>query len=150
MTGPELIPGPFMCSITHGPVLRELLLHSGGTLLAKPRLTQPKNLKKSTDSPASIPAVRVDQELAMIAAPTLAVGGTTDADLLKAISAGRDEEAFAELVRRYGPLVLSVCRRVLADRPVADDAFQAVFLVVAREAGTLRRPEQLGNWLYVA
>src|SRR5262245_39948694 len=84
----------------------------------------------------------------MIAAPTLAVGGTTDGDLLRAVSAGRDEEAFAELVRRHGPLVLSVCRRVLSDRPEADDAFQAVFLVLARKAGTVRRPEQLGNWLY--
>jgi RNA polymerase sigma factor (sigma-70 family) len=84
----------------------------------------------------------------MTAAPTLAVDGTTDGDLLRAVAAGRDEEAFAELVRRYGPLVLSVCRRVLADRPEADDAFQAVFLVLARKAGTIRRPEQLGNWLY--
>jgi RNA polymerase sigma factor (sigma-70 family) len=84
----------------------------------------------------------------MIEAPTRSVGGTTDGDLLRAVAAGRDEEAFAELVRRYGPLVLSVCRRVLSDRPEADDAFQAVFFVLSRKAGALRRPERLGNWLY--
>jgi RNA polymerase sigma factor (sigma-70 family) len=52
------------------------------------------------------------------------------------------------MVERHGPLVLSVCRRVLADAPDADDAFQATFLVLARKAGSVRRPEQLGNWLY--
>jgi RNA polymerase sigma factor (sigma-70 family) len=71
-----------------------------------------------------------------------------DRDLLGAFAARADEAAFAELVRRHGPLVRAVCRRVLADRPEADDAFQAVFLVLARKAGAVRRPEALGNWLY--
>src|SRR5689334_23319132 len=72
----------------------------------------------------------------------------TDRDLLRAFAATRDEAAFAALVRRHGPLVLGVCRRVLADAPEADDAFQAVFLVLARRAGSLRRPEQVASWLY--
>src|SRR5688500_1519866 len=70
----------------------------------------------------------------------------TDRELLRAFAEGRDGEAFAELVRRHGGLVHGVCERVLgAD---ADDAFQATFLVLARKAGSVRRPELLGNWLY--
>jgi RNA polymerase sigma factor (sigma-70 family) len=72
----------------------------------------------------------------------------TDRDLLLAFSAKADQAAFAELVRRHGPLVLGVCRRVLNDSPEAEDAFQAVFLVLARKARSLLRPELLGNWLY--
>jgi RNA polymerase sigma factor (sigma-70 family) len=69
-----------------------------------------------------------------------------DRELLWAFAERRDGEAFAELVRRHGGLVHGVCERILgAD---ADDAFQATFLVLARKAGSVRRPEVLGNWLY--
>jgi RNA polymerase sigma factor (sigma-70 family) len=71
-----------------------------------------------------------------------------DRDLLRAFVDRADGAAFAELVSRHGPLVLGVCRRVLADAPEADDAFQATFLVLARRAGSVRTPERLGNWLY--
>src|SRR5215212_3001756 len=72
----------------------------------------------------------------------------TDRELVRAFAATRDEAAFAEVVRRHGPMVLAVCRRVLADAPDADDAFQAVFLVLARRAGSVGRPERLGGWLH--
>src|SRR5215831_11393851 len=72
----------------------------------------------------------------------------SDGELLRSVAVGRADAAFAELVRRHGPLVYAVCRRVLADRPEADDAFQASFLVLARKAGAVRRPEALSNWLY--
>src|SRR5829696_9717431 len=72
----------------------------------------------------------------------------TDRELVRAFAATRDEAAFAEIVRRHGPMVLAVCRRVLADAPEADDAFQAVFLVLARRAGSVGRPERLGGWLH--
>src|SRR5215207_601744 len=72
----------------------------------------------------------------------------TDRELVRAFAATRDEAAFAEIVRRHGPMVLAVCRRVLADAPEADDAFQAVFIVLARRAGSVGRPERLGGWLH--
>lgn len=72
----------------------------------------------------------------------------TDAQLLARFSASRDETAFAALLQRHGPLVLNVCRRVLGNVHDADDAFQAVFLVLARKADSIRRKESLGSWLY--
>jgi RNA polymerase sigma factor (sigma-70 family) len=72
----------------------------------------------------------------------------TDSQLLKRFAGQRDPVAFAALVRRHGPMVLAVCRRVLCSAHDADDAFQATFLVLVRKAGAIARPELLGNWLY--
>jgi RNA polymerase sigma factor (sigma-70 family) len=71
-----------------------------------------------------------------------------DAELLASFRRQRDEAAFAALVQRHGPMVLSVCLRLLHDAGDAEDAFQATFLVLARRAGDIGRPEQLGAWLY--
>jgi RNA polymerase sigma factor (sigma-70 family) len=72
----------------------------------------------------------------------------TDGHLLGAFVTDRDGDAFAGLVRRHGPMVLGVCRRVIGDVATAEDAFQAVFLVLARRAGTIKPRGQVGNWLY--
>jgi RNA polymerase sigma factor (sigma-70 family) len=72
----------------------------------------------------------------------------TDREYLDRFVADRDQSAFASLVDRHGPMVLSVCRRILHDVHEAEDAYQTTFLVLARKAGSLRRPDLLANWLY--
>src|SRR5580693_752932 len=77
--------------------------------------------------------------------------GLSDRQLLERFATARDEAgeaAFAALVARHGPMVLGVCRQLLGDRHEAEDAFQAVFLVLARRSPSLREPDLLGNWLY--
>ena len=67
----------------------------------------------------------------------------TDKELLKRFTTRKDEEAFAELVRRYGPMVFGVCRRLVRNEQDAEDAFQATFVVLARKADSIRQPEAL-------
>jgi RNA polymerase sigma factor (sigma-70 family) len=73
---------------------------------------------------------------------------SSDGRLVSRFARLRDEAAFAELLRRHGPMVLGVCRRVLGDSADADDAFQATFLVLVRKAGALGAPESVANWLH--
>jgi RNA polymerase sigma factor (sigma-70 family) len=68
--------------------------------------------------------------------------------LLEAFLSGRSETAFEELLKRHGPLVLGVCRRILRDPHDADDAFQATFLVLLRQAGSIDKKESVASWLY--
>jgi RNA polymerase sigma-70 factor (ECF subfamily) len=74
--------------------------------------------------------------------------GLTDGQLLESFVSRGDEAAFEELVRRHGPMVLGVCRRVLRHHHDAEDAFQATFLVLARKAGSVRPREMVARWLY--
>jgi RNA polymerase sigma factor (sigma-70 family) len=87
-------------------------------------------------------------EPAKPSSPDAAFGDVADSNLLERFTARRDEAAFAALVQRYGPLVLGVCRRALRHEQDAEDAFQATFLVLARNAGTVRKRESVGSWLY--
>jgi len=75
-------------------------------------------------------------------------GGQTDAQLLDRFIAHRDEAAFAELVQRHGPKVYAVCRRVLGQHHLAEDAFQAAFVVLAKKAGSIKPRSAVGGFLY--
>jgi RNA polymerase sigma factor (sigma-70 family) len=72
----------------------------------------------------------------------------TDAQLLARYVSDRDEEAFATLLRRYGRLVRSVCRRVLRHEQDIDDSFQVTFMVFASKAASIRKTISLASWLY--
>jgi RNA polymerase sigma factor (sigma-70 family) len=72
----------------------------------------------------------------------------TDSQLLDAFIGETDQDAFASLLRRHGPMVLSVCRRVLHDHHLAEDAFQAAFLVLVRKARSIANRPSVGSWLF--
>src|SRR5262249_24070680 len=73
---------------------------------------------------------------------------TSDAQLLERFALHSDEAAFEALVRRFGPMVWGVCRRVLTDEHAVEDAFKATFLVLVRKASSIRKREVVGSWLY--
>src|SRR6516162_7191602 len=72
----------------------------------------------------------------------------TDGQLLESYVRGRQDEAFAALLRRHGPMVWGVCRRVLSAHQDAEDAFQATSLVLVRKAASVVPREMVANWLY--
>jgi RNA polymerase sigma factor (sigma-70 family) len=84
----------------------------------------------------------------MLQAALGAESGPSDGHLLESFVAARDESAFAALVRRHGPMVLGVCRRILGHHQDAEDAFQVTFLVLARRAAVVTPRELVGSWLY--
>jgi RNA polymerase sigma factor (sigma-70 family) len=73
--------------------------------------------------------------------------GLTDGQLLRCFTEQRDGAAFAALVRRHGPLVWGVCRRLLGHHD-AEEAFQATFLILCRRAGSIRRRDRVASWLF--
>jgi RNA polymerase sigma factor (sigma-70 family) len=81
-----------------------------------------------------------------------ALGRLSDAELLARFAvrseAAGSEAAFSELLARHGPMVMGVCNRIAGDAHDAADAFQAVFLVLARKASAVRVGDSLGRWLY--
>ena len=74
--------------------------------------------------------------------------GLTDGQLLESFISRREEAAAAALVRRHGPMVWSVCRRLLSSHQDAEDAFQATFLVFLRKAASIMPREMVANWLF--
>src|SRR5262245_8630436 len=87
---------------------------------------------------------------AVVATAARSAGATapaTDGELLQLFVRTRDEAAFSELVRRLGPMVLGACRR-LCGEDLAEDAFQAAFVVLARRAADVRPAEAVRAWIY--
>src|SRR5262245_65489556 len=76
-----------------------------------------------------------------------AAGRLPDRQLLERFTTGQEEEAFAALVKRHGPLVFGVCRRVLHNWHDAEDVFQATFLTLARKAPSIAA-ESVAGWLH--
>ena len=72
----------------------------------------------------------------------------TDGQLLEMFRVRRNEAAFEAIVRRHGPMVLAVCRRILGNHHDAEDAFQATFLVLARRSGMIAPRDMAANWLH--
>jgi len=72
----------------------------------------------------------------------------SDRDLLERFANCREEAAFAALVRRHGPLVLHVCRRLLRQEQDAEDVFQAAFFVLAKKAKSVRWHGSVAPWLH--
>jgi RNA polymerase sigma factor (sigma-70 family) len=77
-----------------------------------------------------------------------AQGALADPDLLERYRRERNEAAFAVLLERHGPLVLRVCGRLLDDGHAVEDAFQATFLTLAHQAGSIRKSTSLAAWLH--
>ncbi len=96
---------------------------------------------------ATIPADEFSRHVRRIA--LLGDGaGMSDGQLLECYIRKRDEANFAALLRRHGPMVWGVCRRILGNHHDAEDAFQATFLVLVRKATTIVPRDMVGNWLY--
>jgi RNA polymerase sigma factor (sigma-70 family) len=79
------------------------------------------------------------------------LGALSDGNLLDRYASRQgeiSEMAFAAIVERHGPMVLGVCRRLLGDAHLCEDAFQATFLVLARRAKSIRNRDFLGGWLH--
>jgi RNA polymerase sigma factor (sigma-70 family) len=74
--------------------------------------------------------------------------GLSDGQLLGCFVVHQEEAALEALVRRHGPMVWGVCRRVLNNHHDAEDAFQATFLVLVRKAASINPREMVANWLY--
>src|SRR5688500_6008122 len=80
-----------------------------------------------------------------MAATRAAAGGLPDAELVRRYAERHDEAAFEVLVWRHGPMVWATCRRVLRHHQDAEDAFQAVFLTLARRAADVWPRDALGS-----
>src|SRR5687767_7944725 len=73
-----------------------------------------------------------------------------DVDLLRDYAEKGSESAFSRIVERYNDLVYSAAVRQTGNAALAEDVAQAVFIVLARKAGTIRDGTILSGWLFRA
>lgn len=76
------------------------------------------------------------------------LGDLSDGQLLDRFVARREGADFEAIIRRHGPMVWGLCRRIIRDHHDSEDAFQATFLVLARRAASVMPGDNLGNWLH--
>jgi RNA polymerase sigma factor (sigma-70 family) len=77
------------------------------------------------------------------------VSGLSDRELLHRFVSDNDQTAFAAIVTRHSGMVLGVCRRTLSSIHDAEDACQAVFLLLAKKANSTQWRSSVANWLYI-
>jgi RNA polymerase sigma factor (sigma-70 family) len=97
-------------------------------------------MNKTTSSPILHMLRRIVEDRGIRALP--------DRDLLQMFSDRQDQSAFEVMLRRHGPMFLSVCRAVLGTDASAEDAFQATFIVLVRKASSIRNRASLASWLH--
>jgi RNA polymerase sigma factor (sigma-70 family) len=95
---------------------------------------------------STLPITTILQHLRQ-AGPAPNGAGWTDGQLLEAFVIRRDQSAFAVLLRRLGPMVWGVCRRLLPYHD-AEDAFQATFVILARRAADVLPRDRVAGWLH--
>src|SRR3954470_5966494 len=78
----------------------------------------------------------------------MSFGYETDGQLLARLVAGRARAASAQVARRHGPMVSRICARLCRTGPDAEDAAQAVFLILACKAAELHGRTSLAGWLH--
>ncbi len=71
-----------------------------------------------------------------------------DARLLKAFVTSENNEALRMIIERYGPMVMTICKRATIQHVDAEDAFQATFLILVQRARKIRKQKSLAGWLF--
>jgi RNA polymerase sigma factor (sigma-70 family) len=82
------------------------------------------------------------------AAQAKAYEETSDRQLLEFFLDQRDEAAFVALLKRHGPMLLQVCRRIQGNEQDAEDVFQATFLLLACKGHAIRKRDSVAAWLH--
>lgn len=77
-----------------------------------------------------------------------ALANESDRSLIDRFITSHDEDAFAVLLTRHAAAVFGVCRRHLGEHHSAEDAFQAVFIILAKSARTIRKKDSIAGWLF--
>lgn len=83
-----------------------------------------------------------------MAHPTLEAGRETDEELFGRVRGHDDRMAFETLVHRYERELFAYLRRYLGDAGLAEDVFQAAFLLVHRNRARYVEGRPFRPWLY--
>jgi RNA polymerase sigma factor (sigma-70 family) len=129
-------------------IVRILSLNPGGNKDSRQN-ANPEQKAEHTGRRADM--IRVEEVSMLLGRPTpVADQLTAEADhaLIERFADSRDGAAFAAVVARHGRMVYGVCRRAVRDAHLAEDAFQAVFLVLAANPGRAARASAVGGWLF--